>query len=90
MVKEPWLVWLSGLSTSLPIKRWLAQFLVRAFIPVVVGQVPGWERARGNLSMYLSHINVSLPLSCFKFFKKIYYLFIFRDRGREGERKRET
>ena len=28
--------------------------------------------------------------SFFFFFKKIFYLFIFRERGREGERERET
>ena len=27
------------------------------------GSGPGWTRLRGNQSMFLSHINVSLPLS---------------------------
>ena len=28
----------------------------------VAGQVPGWGHVRGNQLMFLSHINVSLPL----------------------------
>ena len=42
----------------------LVRFPVRAHA-WVAGQVPIWGRARGNQSMYFSHINVSLPLSHF-------------------------
>ena len=31
-------------------------------MPGLWGQVPGWEHERGNLSIHLLHINVSLPL----------------------------
>ena len=37
---------------------------VASLIPAcawVVGQVPGWGHASGNWSMFLSHIDVSLP-----------------------------
>ena len=57
----PWLVWLSGWSTSLRTKRSLVRFLARAHA-CVVGQVPSWGHVGGNQSMYLSHIDVSLPL----------------------------
>ena len=56
---EHWLMWLSGLSTGLWIKRSPVGFPVRTHARVA-GQVPG---ARGNQSMYLLHIDVSLPLS---------------------------
>ena len=56
----PWLVWLSGLSTSLQTERPLVQCPVRAHASVV-SQVPSWGCARGNQSMFLSHIDVSLP-----------------------------
>ena len=45
--KQPWLVWLGGLSTSLRTKRSPARFPVRAHA-WVAGQVPTWERTRGN------------------------------------------
>ena len=57
----PWLVWLSGLNAGLSTKRSLVRFPVRAHA-WVVGQAPRWGRAGGKLSMYLSHIGVSLPL----------------------------
>ena len=44
---EPWLVWLSGLSTGLRTESSLVQFLVRAQAWVVVW-APSWGCARGN------------------------------------------
>ena len=60
----PRLVWLSGLSASLPTKRLPVRFPVRAHA-WVEGQVPSWGRAGGNQSMYLSHIDASQALSFF-------------------------
>ena len=57
----PWLVWLSGLSIGLQAERLLVRFPVRAYA-MVAGQVPSWGHVRGNYLMFLSHINVSLPL----------------------------
>ena len=57
----PWLVWLSGLSASLWTKMSLVWFPVRAHA-WVVGQVPGWECARGDQSMY-PHTSPSLSPS---------------------------
>ena len=57
----PWLVWLSGLNTGLQSERLLVRFPVRAH-GWVMGQVPSWRRARGNKLMFLSHVDVSLPL----------------------------
>ena len=57
---EPWLVWLSGLSTSLQTKGSLVRFPVRAHA-WVVGQVPGKGCTRSNhLFKFLSH-SFSLP-----------------------------
>ena len=51
---EPWLVWLSGLSTSLQTKGPLVQFPVRAYA-WAAGQVPSRGRVRGNHTlMFLS------------------------------------
>ena len=61
LMAVPWLVWLSGSSAGLQIKRLLVQFPVRTRA-WGVGQVPSWGQARGNQSVYLSHIDVSLPL----------------------------
>ena len=61
MYTQPWLVWLRELGTSQQIKRLLVRFPVRAHTGVV-GQVLSWGCARGNQSMYLSHISASLPL----------------------------
>ena len=58
----PWLVWLSGLSAGLQTKRSLVGFPVRTHT-WVVSQVPSWGHSKGNRSMYLLHINVSLPLT---------------------------
>ena len=55
-----WLVQLSGLSAGLRTERLLVRFQVRAHV-WVEGQVPGWGCARGNQSIHLSHISVSLP-----------------------------
>ena len=68
MVNLPWLVWLSGLCTSLQTERLLLQLLVGAHA-WVAGQAPGWRRVRGNQSMYLTHgcfspsLSLSLPVS---------------------------
>ena len=59
--KLPWLMWHSALGIVLWTKRSLVRFLVRAHA-WVAGQVPSWVCVRGNWLMYLSHINVSLPL----------------------------
>ena len=53
---EPWLVWLSGLSTSLQTKGLVVQFAVRSHA-WVEGQVP----SRGCVRH--PHIDGSLPLS---------------------------
>ena len=45
--KEPWLVWLSGLSASLQTKGSPVQFLVRAHA-WLGGQVPSWGHVSGN------------------------------------------
>ena len=62
VVTEPWLVWLSGLSAGLQIKG--CRFNSQS------GHMPGcgpgphlWACKRGNHLMFLSQINVSLPLS---------------------------
>ena len=55
-------VWLSGLSACLRTKGSPVQFPDRAHA-WVSGQIHGWGGVRGNRSMYLSHIDVSLPLS---------------------------
>ena len=57
----PWLVWLSGLGIILQTKKLLVWFPVRAHA-WVASQIPDWGHARGNCSMFLSHIGVSLPL----------------------------
>ena len=53
----PWLVWLSGSSTSLQNKGWLVQFPVRAHA-WVAGLVPGGGHVKGN------HMLMFLSLSC--------------------------
>ena len=58
--REPWQVWLSGLSAGLWTKRSLDWFPIRAH-PWVVGHALSWGLVRGNWWMYLSHIHVSLP-----------------------------
>ena len=55
-------VWLSGLSASLGNERSLVLYPLGTHA-WVAGRVPRWGRARGNSSMYLSHINGSLSLS---------------------------
>ena len=55
-------VWLTGVSTGLQIKRLQVRLPVRVHA-WVVGQAPSLGRVRGNLSMYLSHIRVSLSPS---------------------------
>ena len=65
--REPWLVWLSGLSAGLWTESSLVQFSVRAHA-WVAGQVPHWGQVRGNQWMYLStmmflSLSFSLPFS---------------------------
>ena len=60
-LKSPWLVWLSGLNASLQTERSPVLFPVRVHA-WVAGRVPSWGHARGNQSMCLLHINISLPL----------------------------
>ena len=55
IIKLPWPVWLSWLGIILQSKRSPVQFPVRTHTWV--------EGSRGNWSMFLSHINVSLSLS---------------------------
>ena len=57
----PWLVWLSGLSTGLRTGRSLVWFPVGAYA-WVAGQIPNQGHVRGNRSVYLLHIDGSLPL----------------------------
>ena len=52
---------LSGLGAILYTRMSWVQFPVRAQA-WVSGQAPHWGRVRGNLSMFLSHVDVSLPL----------------------------
>ena len=60
LIKPPWVVWLSGLNAGLQTKTSLVQFQVKEHA-WVVGQVPGWGRARGSQFIYLLHIDVFLP-----------------------------
>ena len=57
-------MWLSGLSTGLQTKRLLVQIQVRTHA-WVAGQVPNRGRVKDNLLLYLSHIDVSLPVFSF-------------------------
>ena len=60
IVDEPWLVWLSGLSTGLGTKGLRVQFPVRAYV-WVAGQLPSRVHMRGNHTfIFLSH-SFSLP-----------------------------
>ena len=52
----------SGFGASLQTERSPVQFLARAHA-WVAGQVLSWGHVRGNGWMYLSHIDVSLPLT---------------------------
>ena len=56
---QPWPVWLSWLGIVLPSERWLVWFLVRAHA-WVAGSCPVWAHIRGNRSMFLSCMDVSL------------------------------
>ena len=57
---EPWLVWLSGLSTGLWTKGLLVWFPVRAHA-WVVGQVPSGGCMRGNHTFLFLSFSFSLP-----------------------------
>ena len=54
-------VWLSWLGVVLQTERWPICFPVRAQT-WVVGSVPSWACMRANRLIFLSHINVFLPL----------------------------
>ena len=56
----PWLVWLSGLSTSLQTKGLPVGFPVRADA-WASGQVPSRGRARGNHTLMILSLSFSLP-----------------------------
>ena len=58
--KEPWLVWLSGLSASLQTKGLQVLFPVRAHA-WVVGQVPSRGCSRGNHTLMHLSLSFSLP-----------------------------
>ena len=60
-IPHSWLVWLSGLSASLWSERSPVQSPIRAH-DWVAGPGPQLGACRGNWSMYLLHIDVSLPL----------------------------
>ena len=61
--RQPWLVWLSGLSADLRTTGLLVQFPVGAYA-WVAGQVPSGERVRGNHTlMFLSLSSPSPPPS---------------------------
>ena len=73
----PWLMRLSGLSAGLRTKGLQVWFPVRVHAWVAC-QLPRWGRAKGNQSMFLSYMNVSLPPSLLskdkqKFLKRIWY-----------------
>ena len=59
---QPWLVWLSGLSTSLRTKGSLVRFPIRAHA-WVADQVPSRGRMRGNHTLMILSLSPSLPLS---------------------------
>ena len=58
-ILEPWLEWLSGLSTGLRTKGSLIGFPVRAHA-WVSGQVPGSGHARGNHTVMFLSLSFSL------------------------------
>ena len=60
-MNEPWLVWLSGLSTDLQTKGLPVQFPVRAH-PWVSGQVPSRGHMRGNHTLMFLSLSFSLSL----------------------------
>ena len=89
---SPWLVWLSGLSAGLRTKGSVVWFPVRAHA-WVAGRVPGSGCVRGNQSMCLSHIKVSLPrfLPPFPFlWKWINKIFIKKRSNKLSRQKLDT
>ena len=60
--KQPWLVWLSGLSAGLQTKGLLVWFPVKAYA-WVVGQVPSRGHVRGNHTLMFPFLFPALPLS---------------------------
>ena len=58
--KQPWLVWLSGLSASLRTKMYPVQFPLRAHA-WVAGQVPSRGCARGNHTLMFLSLPSPLP-----------------------------
>ena len=74
--REPWLVWLSGLSTVLQTKWSLVQFPVRTHV-WLAGQVPSEGCMRSNHTLMFLSLSFPSPLSGNKWIKG-------RKRGREG------
>ena len=66
--KEPWLVWLSGLSAGLQTKGSLVRFPLRAHA-WIVGQVPSRGHARGSHTLMFLTLSFSFPFPLSK--KKI-------------------
>ena len=60
---EPWLVWLSGLSTGCKPKHHRFHSQSRHIHAWVVGQVPSRGHARGNHTLLFLSLSFSLPLS---------------------------
>ena len=60
--RETWLLWLSGLSTSLQTERSPVRFLVRAHA-WVASQVPSSGCVSGNHTLLFVSLSPSLPLS---------------------------
>ena len=58
----PWLIWLGGLGASLQTERSPVRFPARAHAWDMDQVLLSWGCGRGSRSMYLSHMDVSLPL----------------------------
>ena len=58
----PWLVWISGLSACLQTKGLLVGFPVRAHA-WAVGQVPSAGHARGNHTLKLLSLSLTLKIN---------------------------
>ena len=81
---EPWLVCLSGLSTSPWNKRSPVQLLIRAHA-WVVGQVPSWRHMKGNHTLMFLSLFFSLPAPLSKERERE----MEREEGAKEERKKE-
>ena len=61
MLKEPWLVWLSGLSAGLRTKGLPVRFPLRAHAWVAVQVPSGGGGARGSHTLIFLSLSFSLP-----------------------------